>query len=81
MGVQKTNLNDEKIKHILQKEYNIEATKIRKIDRGTANIFKIETNNNKYILKEFVSTSKKETIIKEINIIEFLKDKNINVPT
>lgn len=53
MGVQKTNLNDEKIKHILQKEYNIEATKIRKIDRGTANIFKIETNNNKYILKEW----------------------------
>lgn len=81
MGVQKTNLNDEKIKNILQNEYNIKATKIQKINRGTANIFKIETNQNKYILKEFTSTSKKETVIKEINIIEFLKDKDINVPT
>jgi len=41
MGVQKTNLNDEKIKNILQKEYNLETTKIQKINRGTANIFKI----------------------------------------
>jgi len=81
MGVQKTNLNDEKIKNILQKEYNLETTKIQKINRGTANIFKIEANQSKYILKEFTSTSKKETIIKEINIMEFLKNKGINVPT
>lgn len=81
MGVQKTNLNDEKIQKILKREYNIKATSISKIDRGTANVFKIEANKNKYILKEFVSTNKKENIIKEINIIEFLKEKNINVPT
>lgn len=30
MGVQKTNLNDEKIKHILQKEYNIEQQKSKR---------------------------------------------------
>ena len=80
MGIQKTNLNEEKIKNILKKEYNIKALKIAKIDRGTSNIFKIETEKNKYILKEFISARKKETIIKEINIINFLRERNINVP-
>lgn len=80
MGIQKTNLNEEKIKNILKKEYNIKALKIAKIDRGTSNIFKIKTEQNKYILKEFISVRKKETIIKEINIINFLRERNINVP-
>lgn len=81
MGIQKTNLNNEKIKDILKKEYNIKVLKVAKIDRGTSNIFKIEADKNKYILKEFVSKRKKETIIKEINIINFLRERNINVPT
>ena len=55
MGIQKTNLDDVKIKNILEKEYNIKALSIIKIERGTSNIFKIETNQNKYILKEFIS--------------------------
>lgn len=80
MGLQKTNLNYKKIKNILEKEYNIKALNIVNIDRGTSNIFKIETNQNKYILKEFISTRKKENIIKEINIINFLRERNINVP-
>ncbi len=81
MGIQKTNLNNAKINDILAKEYNIKALNITKIDRGTSNIFKIETDKNKYILKEFVSKRKKETIIKEINIINFLRESNMNVPT
>ena len=80
MGIQKTNLDDVKIKNILEKEYNIKALSITKIERGTSNIFKIETNQNKYILKEFISARKKETIIKEINIIKFLRERNMNVP-
>ncbi len=80
MGIQKTKLSKEKIKKILKKEYNIKALNIFKIDRGTANIFKIEADKNKYILKEFVSKRKKENIIKEINIINFLRKRGINVP-
>ena len=80
MGIQKTNLDDLKIKNILEKEYNIKVLSITKIDRGTSNIFKIETNQNKYILKEFISARKKETIIKEIKIIDFLRERNMNVP-
>lgn len=80
MGIQKTNLDNKKIKNIMQKQYNINALKITRIDRGTSNIFKVESNMGEYILKEFVSKRKKETIIKEINIIEFLQNKGLNVP-
>ena len=41
MGIQKTNLDNEKIKNIMQKQYNINALKITRIDRGTSNIFKV----------------------------------------
>lgn len=81
MGIQKTNLNNEKIKNILKKYYNVEVSKIIKIDRGTSNLFKIEADKDQYILKEFISKRQKETIIKEINIINFLKERNMNVPT
>ena len=43
MGIQSSILSDEKIKQILENEYGIVALKIEKIDRGTANIFKIYT--------------------------------------
>lgn len=80
MGIEKTNLNDKQIKDILEKEYNIKVINITEIDRGTSNIFKIETEKEQYILKEFIRKRKKETIIKEINIINFLKERNIKVP-
>ena len=80
MGIQKTNLNNDKIKDILENQYNIKVLKITKINRGTSNIFKIQSDKNKYILKEFISERTRETIIKEINIINFLQERNINVP-
>ena len=80
MGIQKTNLNNNKIKNILESQYNIKVLKITKINRGTSNIFKIQSDKNKYILKEFISERTRETIIKEINIINFLQERNINVP-
>lgn len=80
MGIQKTNLNNNKIKNILESQYNIKALKITKINRGTSNIFKIQSDKNKYIIKEFISERTRETIIKEINIINFLQERNINVP-
>lgn len=51
MGIQKTNLNNEKIKLILKKIYNIDALNISMIERGASDIFKIEECDNKYILK------------------------------
>ena len=80
MGIQNSILSDEKIKQILENEYGIVALRIEKIDRGTANIFKIYTQSKKYILKEFSQGRTKESVIKETDIINFLNEGNIKVP-
>lgn len=41
MGIQKSNLNDEKIKDLLKEKYDIIVDCITEVNRGTANIFKI----------------------------------------
>lgn len=53
--------------------------KNRKINKGTANIFKIISNNEKFIVKEFQSKYSKENVLKEISAIEYLR-KNSQVP-
>ena len=80
MGIQKSNLNEQIIKDLINKNYGIEIMEIEKINRGTANIFKIKSNDKVYILKEFSQGRKEESVIKETNIINFLKGRGINVP-
>lgn len=80
MGIQNSNLNEDTIKRILKDNYNIETSKVTKIDRGTANIFEVQSKKKKYILKEFSEGRTEESVIKETNIINFLKDRNIKVP-
>lgn len=80
MGIQNSNLNEDTIKRILKDNYNIETSKVTKIDRGTANIFEVQSKEKKYILKEFSEGRSEESVIKETHIINFLKDRNIKVP-
>lgn len=80
MEIQKSNLNEQIIKDLINKNYGIEIMKIEKINRGTANIFKIKSNDKVYILKEFSEGRTEELVIKETNIINFLKEKGIDVP-
>ena len=80
MGIQNYNLNEDTIKRILEDNYNIETSKVTKIDRGTANIFEVQSKEKKYILKEFSEGRSEDSVIKETNIINFLKDRNIKVP-
>lgn len=80
MGIQKSNLNETNIKQILKENYEIEVYQIEKINKGTANIFKIKSKEKEYILKEFSQGRTEESVIKETNIINFLKNKNIKVP-
>lgn len=80
MGIQKSNLNEQIIKNLINKNYGIEIMEIEKINRGTANIFKIKSNDKAYILKEFSEGRTEESVIKETNIINFLKERGINVP-
>ena len=69
MGIQKTNLNEEKIKELLKENYDIEVLNVEEINRGTANIFKVESLEEKYLLKEFNEKRTLESIEKEIDII------------
>lgn len=71
-------LNDDEIKKVVKKYYDIDIFKIEKVDRGSANIY--ELNDKSYILKEFQSKYTTEEIEKEIIVINHLKNRGIKVP-
>lgn len=81
MAVEKSSLTEKHIMELLKTRYNIDGnTTIIKLSRGSANLFKVETENNTYILKEFNSDKTLETINKEVKIINFLQSKGFSVP-
>lgn len=77
--LEQSTFNDYEIKKIVNENYGIEIKTIKRINQGTANIFKVENDNNEYVLKEFQSKYKKEDIIKEISAIQYLQ-KNTDIP-
>lgn len=70
-------LTNESIKEIVKNNYNISITNVEKINRGSANIYKLD---DKYILKEFTSDRNLQSIIKEYNVITHLVSKGLRVP-
>lgn len=79
--LEKSCLNKKKIVKLLKEKYGLNATSVRKVNRGSANIYKIATSDKKlYILKEFQLKYNKNDVDKEISIINYLKDKNLKVP-
>ena len=69
--IEKTTFSKKELQTELNKKYGIKVEKIEKINKGTANIFKIISNNEKFIVKEFQSKYSKENVLKEINSIEY----------
>ena len=69
--IEKTTFSKKELQTELNKKYGIKVEKIEKINKGTANIFKIISNNEKFIVKEFQSKYSKENVLKEINAIEY----------
>lgn len=81
MGFEKTKLNDKIIKSIIKNDFGINGEiEIEYINMGTANLFAVTIDGKKYVIKEYNSNVKLEKIIKEINVINFLKEKKLNVP-
>lgn len=70
--------NKEEIITYVKKVYGLEIDHVKKIDRGSANIYSL--NDNKYILKEFQSKYSKVEIDKEIEVINHLRKFDIKVP-
>ena len=71
-------LNDEEIVSFVKDIYGLNVTEVKKIDRGSANLYSL--NNDKYILKEFQSRYTKNEIDKEIAVINHLRKNGIQVP-
>lgn len=72
-------LSKSEISKIISSHYDLDdITILKKINRGTADIYLIETLNKKYIFKYFQEKYNQEKIEREISIIKFLNDK---IPT
>ena len=79
--VEKTEFTENTIKTEVEKHYGIKVDDIKVVNGGSANIYKLTSDKGKkYILKEFQSKFSGKTILKEINIINFLKNKGLSVP-
>ncbi len=70
--------NNEEIILYVKEVYGLDIYNVRKIDRGSANIYSL--NDDKYILKEFQSKYSKVEIDKEIEVINHLRKFDIKVP-
>lgn len=77
--IEKTIFNNNfEIVKFIKNNYNLDINNVKKLDRGSANIYVL--NNNEYILKEFQSKYSRDSIRKEISVINHLKKFNIKVP-
>ncbi len=76
--IEKRLLNKTKIRKLFRDEYSLNAKNIELVSSGSAEIYKID---NEYILKLFQSKYTKKEILKEVKVINYLKKKNIPVPT
>lgn len=72
--IENTLFTFENIKSIIKDYYNFDIIKIKKINKGSGNIFLLFTKDDKYILKEFQSKYTFEQIEKEYKLILSLKD-------
>ncbi len=77
--LEETTFKKDEIKDEIYEIYGISIEKIEKINQGTANIYKLFSNNNKYILKEFQSKYSEEDVLREIKAIGYLKE-NTKIP-
>lgn len=70
-------LDENKIKCLLCDGYGLEVTRVKKINRGSANVYNID---DKYILKEFSSDRNVKDIEKEYGVIKCLDKCGFRVP-
>lgn len=74
-------LSNEEIKKIIEENYGIlYISGITEIDRGTADIYLIETENKKLVFKYFQDKYFQTEINREISIINFLCEREIPTP-
>lgn len=77
--IEKKVLNNDIIKSLLKDYYGINVAKIILINKGSAEIYKI-TSDKEYVLKLYQSKYGEMEINREIDVINYLKNKKFIVP-
>ncbi len=72
-------LNNTLIRKFLKEYYEIDVTRISKINGCTSECYKINTSDNKYFLKVFEKDTTIESLIFENNILKTLLNHGLNV--
>ena len=81
MALEQTILTEDDIINILCVEYGLKKPKhIFKMQKGLANVYRIDFQESQYILKEYNTLTKKSVIDKEVSVVKFLQKKGINIP-
>lgn len=77
--IEQTTFSNMEIQNELYKRYGLKVNNIEIVNKGSANIYKIISDDGEFILKEFQSKYSQDDVLKEINAIEYLKE-NSRVP-
>lgn len=72
MAIQKSVFNEQDIIDLLKNRYEISADKVLHLSLGTANCYKIITENGAFFLKEYQDSFSKQELEQEISLNEFL---------
>ncbi len=79
MALEKSSLDFDKISELLLKHYDIRVDSAEKMDFGTANCFRISSEDKLYFLKEFQSGFEIGNLIREAALVNYLYEKQIPV--
>jgi Ser/Thr protein kinase RdoA (MazF antagonist) len=81
MAVEASLLTKNDIINLLRTKYGLEGNiGVKKLDRGSSNLYEIHMKDKRYVLKEFNSNKPISLVEKEIQLIEYLKKREILVP-
>lgn len=72
--IEETTFYENEINKEVEQIYGIKIINIERINQGTANIYKLYSKDDVYILKEFQSKYSESDVLREITAIEYLKE-------
>ena len=72
MAIQKSVFTESDIIELMKNQYDISADKVLQLQLGSANCYKIITENGSFFLKEYQDTFSKDDIEREISLNEYL---------
>ena len=72
MALEKSVLTHDVIRSIVHNHYGLEMSACRRLPIGSANCYRVDTEERSYFLKEFQSAVTSESVIREAALTEYL---------